>query len=114
LALSDCFISLHRSEGFGLGPAEAMSLSKPVILTKWSGNTDYMTSDNSIGIDYELVPVAKEYGPYRPDQLWAEPDLDRAALWMKRLAEDQELARKIGRLGLETIKNEFSPKPAAR
>lgn len=109
LAVSDCFVSLHRSEGFGLGPAEAMSLGKPVILTNWSGNTDYMTPANSIGIDYELIPVGKQYGPYAPDQLWADPDLGRAAYWMKRLVKDPALAQKIGRLGQETIKKEFSP-----
>ncbi|HEU4432101.1 MAG TPA: glycosyltransferase, partial [Pyrinomonadaceae bacterium] len=47
----DCFVSLHRSEGFGAPPAEAMSLGKPAIITNWSGNVDYMTPDNSIAID---------------------------------------------------------------
>ena len=109
LAACDCFVSLHRSEGFGLGPAEAMSLGKPVIVTRWSGNTDYMTPTNSIGIDYHLVPVGEQYGPYGPDQLWAEPDLERAAFWMKRLVNDPEFAKRIGALGQETIKTEFSP-----
>jgi glycosyltransferase involved in cell wall biosynthesis len=109
LAISDCFISLHRSEGFGLGPAEAMSLGKPVILTNWSGNTDYMTPDNSIGVDYQLIPVGKQSGPYEPDQLWADPDLEQAAFWMKHLAQDPEFANRIGLLGQETIRNEFSP-----
>jgi GT2 family glycosyltransferase/glycosyltransferase involved in cell wall biosynthesis len=109
LAACDCFVSLHRSEGFGLGPAEAMSLGKPVIVTRWSGNTDYMTPTNSIGIDYHLVPVGEQYGPYGPDQLWAEPDLQRAAFWMKRLVNDPQLAKSIGALGQETIKTEFSP-----
>ena len=83
LSVCDCFISLHRSEGFGLGPAEAMSLGKPAILTNWSGNTDYMTMNNSIGIDYKLIPVGKVIGPYLPDQVWADPDLEQAAFWMK-------------------------------
>jgi glycosyltransferase involved in cell wall biosynthesis len=109
LAVSDCFISLHRSEGFGLGPAEAMSLGKPVVLTNWSGNTDYMTLHNSIGIDYSLIPVGQPYGPYEPDQLWADPDLDQAAFWMKQLAEDPALGKRIGMLAQETIRNEFSP-----
>lgn len=109
LAVSDCFISLHRSEGFGLGPAEAMSLGKPVVLTNWSGNTDYMTLHNSIGIDYSLIPVGQHYGPYEPDQLWADPDLDQAAFWMKQLAEDPALGKRIGKLAQETIRNEFSP-----
>jgi glycosyltransferase involved in cell wall biosynthesis len=114
LAISDCFISLHRSEGFGLGPAEAMSLGKPAILTKWSGNLDYMTPDNSIGIDYQLVPVGRQYGPYQADQLWADPDLNHAAFWMKRLVEDPEIGKKIGLRGQETIKREFSPEAVGK
>jgi glycosyltransferase involved in cell wall biosynthesis/GT2 family glycosyltransferase len=109
LGVTDSFVSLHRSEGFGLGPAEAMSLGKPVILTRWSGNTDYMTPTNSIGIDYQLIPVGKQRGPYEPDQLWAEPDIEQAAFWMSRLVADQELAQRIGRHGQETIQREFSP-----
>lgn len=114
LALSNCFISLHRSEGFGLGSAEAMSLGKPVILTDWSGNTDYMTPHNSIAIDYQLVPLGKQYGPYPPDQLWAEPDLEKAAFWMKQLVKDPDFATRLGELGQETIRNEFSPEAVGR
>jgi len=109
LAVCDCFVSLHRSEGFGLGPAEAMSLGKPVILTNWSGNTDYMTLDNSIGIDYQLIPVGKVYGHYQPDQIWADPDLEQAAYWMKHVAQDDQLAARMGLLGQETIRDKFSP-----
>ena len=39
---SDCFVSLHRSEGYGFGIAEAMVLGKPVIATAYSGNMDFM------------------------------------------------------------------------
>jgi glycosyltransferase involved in cell wall biosynthesis/cellulose synthase/poly-beta-1,6-N-acetylglucosamine synthase-like glycosyltransferase len=114
LAVSDCFVSLHRSEGFGLGPAEAMSLGKPAILTKWSGNTDYMTPTNSIGIDYQLIPVGKQLGPYEPHQFWADPDLDQASFWMRRLVEDPEFAKKTGLLGQETIRQQFSPEAVGR
>jgi glycosyltransferase involved in cell wall biosynthesis len=105
---SDCYVSLHRSEGFGLVPAEAMSLGKPTILTNWSGNTDYMTKDNSIGIDYELVKVGEDYGNYERDQYWAEPDIDQAAYWMKRIYQEPDLARGIGLRGKETICSEYS------
>jgi glycosyltransferase involved in cell wall biosynthesis len=108
IAQSECYVSLHRSEGFGLGPAEAMSLGKPAILTNWSGNTDYMTKDNSIGIDYELVKVGKDYGPYKHTQYWAEPDIEHAAYWMKRIYQEPELARSIGLRGKETICSEYS------
>ena len=34
---SDCYVSLHRAEGFGLTMAEAMYLGKPVIATGYQG-----------------------------------------------------------------------------
>ncbi len=106
----DCFVSLHRSEGFGMGPAEAMTLEKPVIVTNWSGNVDYMTPDNSIGIDYELVKLGQDYGPYKAHQTWAEPDVEQAAHWMKKIAADPELGRRLGRRGRETIEAQYSPR----
>jgi glycosyltransferase involved in cell wall biosynthesis len=113
VAACDCFVSLHRSEGFGLPPAEAMSLGKPAILTNWSGNVDYMTGDNCVAIDYKLVQLERDYGPYKAGQQWAEPDLDQAADWMKRIVAEPELARELGRKGQETIKTQFSPPAVA-
>lgn len=109
LALADCFVSLHRAEGFGLPPAEAMSLGKPAILTRWSGNVDYMTPDNSIGIDYQLVPIERDHGYYRAGQYWADPDVEQAAYWMKRVAREPELVGKIGAQAKETIRRDYSP-----
>ena len=54
IATADCFVSLHRAEGLGLGPAEAMALGKPVIATGYSGNLDYMTRENAYLVDYTL------------------------------------------------------------
>lgn len=105
----DCFVSLHRAEGFGLGPAEAMSLGKPAIVTNWSGSVDYMTADNSIAIDYELVKLGQDYGPYKAHQTWAEPDVEQAAYSMKKLAADPDLGRRLGHHGQQTIKTQFSP-----
>ncbi len=64
LAASDCYVSLHRSEGFGLTPAEAMYLGKPVIATGYSGNLDYMTPENSYLVDYELRRIGEGNFPY--------------------------------------------------
>lgn len=114
IAECDCFVSLHRSEGFGLGPAEAMSLGKPAIVTHWSGNTDYMTVDNCIPIDYELVQLGRDYGPYKAHQRWAEPDLEQAAHWMKKIVAEPDLARQIGLRGQQTIHSEFSPQAVGK
>lgn len=108
-SLCDCFVSLHRAEGFGLGPAESMYLGKPVIATNWSGNVDFMNADNSCPVDYELVRLNRDYGPYRAGQLWAEPDIDHAAWYMTRLLQDPAWARDIAARGRETIRTLFSP-----
>lgn len=105
----DCFVSLHRSEGFGLGPAEAMSLGKPAIITNWSGNVDYMTGDNSIAIDYELVKLGQDYGPYKAHQSWAEPDLEQASYWMEKIAGDPDLGLRLGHRAQQTIATHYSP-----
>jgi glycosyltransferase involved in cell wall biosynthesis len=108
IEVSDCFVSLHRAEGFGLGPAEGMSLGKPAIVTNWSGSVDYMTSDNCMAVDYELVKLGQDYGPYKAHQSWAEPDLEQAAHWMKKISADRELNRRLGERARQTIQSQFS------
>lgn len=104
----DCYVSLHHSEGFGLGPAEAMSLGKPAILTNWSGNTEYMRHDNCMPVDYQLKTLGRDYGPYEAHQYWAIPDINHAAAHMRTLANNPALAKTIGERGRLTIESEFS------
>lgn len=106
---TDCFVSLHRSEGFGFGPAEAMALGKAILATNWSGNTDYMRPDNCMPIDYKLVSIEEDFGPYKKGQIWAEPNIEQAAEAMHTLANDRELTNKLGRKAKATIEAEFSP-----
>ena len=109
ISLCDCFVSLHRAEGFGLVGAESMSLGKPVIQTGWSGNMDYMNWPGAAAVAYKLVPVGTDIGPYERHQFWAEPDVDSAAEWMRRLAGDCELAHALGAAGRQVITDKFSP-----
>jgi len=100
-ASCDVYVSLHRSEGLGLNLLEAMSLGKPVVATGWSGNMDFMTAENSCLVGFEMIPVVAEHAAYQPDiigpgQTWADPSVDEAADWMRRLAADAELRRSIG------------------
>jgi glycosyltransferase involved in cell wall biosynthesis len=109
LNCTDSFISLHRSEGFGLGLAEAMFLGKAVIGTNWSANVDFMNYKNSCTVDYNLVKIGKDYGPYKAYQYWADPDVEHAGYFMKKLVSDQEYYRTIARNGQKTIRTEYSP-----
>ena len=54
---SDVYVSMHRSEGFGLGLAESMAIGKPVIGTAYSGNLDFMSASNSCLVGYRLREV---------------------------------------------------------
>lgn len=94
IASADCYVSLHRSEGFGQGMAEAMFMGKPVIATAYSGNLDFMTSENSFLVNYQLAELEQNYGPYEKGNRWAEPDLDHAAELMRQVYEDRDLARR--------------------
>jgi glycosyltransferase involved in cell wall biosynthesis len=92
IASSDTVLSLHRAEGFGLVPAEAMLLGVPVVATGWSGNVDFMSNEDSALVGYELVPVEDPQGTYTvPDTSWAEADVDEAAAWLARLRADSGL-----------------------
>ena len=92
----DCFISLHRSEGFGRGLAEAMSVGKPVIATAYSGNVDFMSQNNALLVSYELVPVSEGSYPCASGQVWAEPNTAEAAMYMIRLVDDPGFGRSLG------------------
>ena len=92
----DCFISLHRSEGFGRGMSEAMVLGKPVIATGYSGNMEFMNFDNSFPISFQLRPLKMGEYVYWENQFWAEPDLNEALKAMTKLCDDPEYGRLIG------------------
>lgn len=91
LAASDCYVSLHRSEGFGLPLAEAMALGKPVVATAYSGNLDFMTEENSWLVRYELTEVGPDGENYPPEGRWAEPDIEHAAEQMGEVWQNAEL-----------------------
>lgn len=99
----DVFISLHRSEGFGLVMAEAMLLETPVIATNWSSNTEFMDKSTSCMVDYKLIPNPKKEDLYPKGCVWAEPEYGQAAWYMKKLAGDKEYCRRMGKSAKQYI-----------
>ena len=100
----DCFVSLHRAEGFGRGTGEAMFLGRLAMATGWSGNLDYMTSENSLLVNHRLVPVGDGQYPFAKGQVWAEPDLDHAVTLIESMLDDRARARMIAARGRSDIR----------
>ena len=96
LQCADCYVSLHRSEGLGLGMAESMYLGKPVIATAYSGNLEFMNDSNACLVDYTEIAVAPEEYPHAQNQVWAEPNLQTAALGMQKIFADDKYREALG------------------
>ena len=103
-AVGDCFVSPHRAEGFGLNIAEAMYLGKPVIATGYSGNLDFMTDSNSYLLDYRLVEVGRDTGPYAKGAIWADPSRDHLAQLLRRVFGHRDEAAEKGRRAAADIR----------
>jgi glycosyltransferase involved in cell wall biosynthesis len=93
---SDCYVSLHRSEGFGLTVAEAMVRGMPVISTNYSSTTEFFDPAVGWAIPYRMVRVGDGWFPYQATAMWADPDLDAAARAMREVADNPEEARRRG------------------
>ncbi len=111
---ADVYVSLHHAEGFGLGLAECMAQGKPVIGTGWSGNMEFMDAKNSALVDYTLVPVMEGEYAHHEGQRWAAADVVDAARWMRRLADEPQLALAMGERARESVLQTLSPERAAR
>jgi glycosyltransferase involved in cell wall biosynthesis len=111
-ALCDCYVSLHRAEAFGLDLATAMWHGKPVIATGYSGNLDFMTSENSMLVDYGLEPVGTSADPYPATAEWANPSVEHAAALMRRAFDDRAAAARLGARAAEDIRRTHSVQAA--
>ncbi len=110
----DCFVSLHRSEGFGLSVAEAMYLGKPVISTHWSATAEYVNERNGCPVACQLKPLDQSHASYAKGELWAEADVDHAAHFMKRLVANPAWGVQLGRQAAADIRRDFSPAAIGR
>jgi glycosyltransferase involved in cell wall biosynthesis len=94
---ADIVLSLHRSEGFGLVPAEAALLGRAVVATDFSGTTDFLDGSCSIPVPYRLVPARDPRGVFEaPGAEWAEADVGAAAAALRALADDTGLRARLG------------------
>jgi glycosyltransferase involved in cell wall biosynthesis len=111
---SDAYVSLHRSEGFGLTIAEAMRLEIPVIATDYSGNRDFLNEANGFPVRYELIELERDYGPYCKGNVWAQPNVDHAADLMRYVLNNREEAKRRAQLAAQDIDMLFGPQAISK
>jgi glycosyltransferase involved in cell wall biosynthesis len=117
LASCDCYVSLHRSEGLGLGMAEVMLMGKPVIATGYSGNVDFMTPETAHLVEYRRVPIDDDtcpVSPYPKGCFWAEPSVEHAAQLMRRVFDQPDDARALGERAKAHVEQVLSVDAAGR
>jgi glycosyltransferase involved in cell wall biosynthesis len=107
LGAINCYVSLHRGEGLGLGMLESMYLGKPVIATNYGGNVEFTKPHNSMLVDYSLQPCDDDYIVYRHVTRWAEPNIDQAAHYMRALYENPKKGKILGSQARQDIQLQF-------
>lgn len=104
----DAVVSLHRAEGFGLVLAEAMLLGTPTIATNWSSNTEFMTKETACMVDAELITLDRDIGSFKKGNRWAEPDVEQAAGYMRKLYDEPEYCHTLSQKAEEYIRRHLS------
>ncbi len=114
LRQGDAFLSLHRSEGFGLGIAEAMAAGIPAVATNWSGNVDFCDEGNGMPVPVRMISASDPQGEYdHREQFWADPDLEAAASHLLRLRNDSKLRERLGRAARDDVLRRLGPEAYA-
>lgn len=105
----DCFVSLHRAEGFGRCLAEAMLLGRPLITTDYSGNLAFTSHENALLVKYQLIDLKSDDYPYGKGQQWADPNIEDAARQMRRVQQRQKQIRTLAARGQNKIVQSHHP-----
>ena len=112
----DCFALLQRGEGWGLSHFDAAANGRPILTTAYGGQTDFLNTENSYLVDYQLRPVSRmRWTPYyAAGAYWAAPDLSQAGRLMRHVFEHREEARERGRLARTRVEREFNRRVVGR
>lgn len=99
-AWSDCFVSAHRGEAWGLAISQAKWFGRKVIATGWGGPVDFLDPAVDDLLPYELVPVDPTSFGYRPgfqmEQSWAQVDDVALRVSMRRAFETKAVGSTAG------------------
>jgi len=106
--IGDTYVSLSRAEGWGMGAFDAAALGRPILMTGWSGQLDYLGRDHPGLIGGRLEAIDWPGTSYVPDQRWAVADIADARAKMRYRFEHRHLPDPHARRLSETIANRYA------
>jgi glycosyltransferase involved in cell wall biosynthesis len=106
--VGDAYVSLARAEGWGMGAFDAAALGRPVLMTGWSGQLDFLGDDHPGLIDCTLAPIDWPGTTYGSDHRWAVADVGDARRKMRAQFERRGRADAHARRLGETIANRYA------
>jgi glycosyltransferase involved in cell wall biosynthesis len=108
MAESDAFISLHRSEGFGFGPAEALAAGKAAVATDYSSTSEFINAQTGYPVACTLEPVRSGEYVHTEGQVWANPNLDAAVEALRAIYDNPAEADARARRGFALLQERHS------
>jgi TRAP transporter TAXI family solute receptor len=112
-AAAHAYAAPSRGEGWGRPQMEAMACGLPVLATRWSGTTEFMTDENSLLIDVEAL-VEEQSDPALRGHRWAEPSAEHLASLMRRVCSELEATADLGRRAAKDMREHWGWDRAAR
>lgn len=111
----DCYVSLHRSEGFGLNILKFILQGTPTIATTYSGSMDFMrhlpqTLLNNLGVKWAPKVLDEDAGPYPAGNRWSEPSVEDAARAMRYAKANQAAVKAVAKRAAKAVFSKFSSK----
>jgi glycosyltransferase involved in cell wall biosynthesis len=106
----DCYLTLARGEGWGIGAFDASAYGNPVVATGWGGFLEYLDDGSAFLVDHTLTPVEHNaFASYSPDQQWAAPDVDHAVDMLRTVVADPIAARARAAIARERVLARYGP-----
>lgn len=104
----DCYLSLHRGEGWCYPLFDAVCRGNAAVATGYSGPLEYLSAEHHELIRYKLAPVTQRYMFYHPRMNWADPDLDHAAERLQWVFDNRAVAADRAQSASETLRSRYS------
>jgi len=109
-ARGDCYLTLARGEGWGIGAFDASAYGNPVVATGWGGFLEYLDDESAFLVDHTLTAVEHNaFASYSPDQEWAAPDVGHAVDVLRTVVANPDAARARATHARDRVLDRYAP-----